>query len=177
MKRVREKEATLPVTTDIDARARELLTDLDRAERCNTKMIDSRILHMAYQRFPVDELKEALESNLNRLLIMQIREREKGTKPKEEREDEVDAEDLGYVRMFTREVLVVVHSARTPVRESRAIDCQLLHKRFQAKCRTAEPLRRYWAPDTGRTTSAQGTQRASEAHGRGQRQGATGGSR
>ena len=95
MKKVRDKEAKLPVTTDIDARARELLTDLDRAERCNTKMIDSRILHMAYQRFPVEELKEALESNLNRLLIMQIREREKGTQPKEEREDEVDAEDLG----------------------------------------------------------------------------------
>ena len=106
MKRVREKEATLPVTTDIDARARELLTDLDRAERCNTKMIDSRILHMAYQRFPVEELKEALESNLNRLLIMQIREREKGTRPKEEREDEVDEEELGYVGRCKRAMLL-----------------------------------------------------------------------
>lgn len=97
MKRVREKEAQQPVTTDVDARARELLTDLDRAVRCHSKMIDSRILHMTYQRFPVAELQEALEINLNRLLIMQIREREKGTQPKVEEEEEVDEEELGCV--------------------------------------------------------------------------------
>ena len=97
MKRVHDKEAKTPVTTDVDARARELLTDLDRANRCRTEMIDSRILHMTYQRFPVVELQEALESNLNRLLIMQIREREKATKPEPDRKDDVDVEDLGCV--------------------------------------------------------------------------------
>ena len=97
MKRVRDKEAQQAVTIDVDARARELLTDLDRAVRCHSKMIDSRILHMTYQRFPVAELQEALEINLNRLLIMQIREREKGTQPKVEEEEEVDEEELGCV--------------------------------------------------------------------------------
>lgn len=64
------------ITADVDERARELLTELDRANACDKPTIDCRVLHGDEQRFATPVLRDCLEMELDRVLLAQVYERE-----------------------------------------------------------------------------------------------------
>jgi len=64
------------VSADVDERARDLLSEIDRANACNRPYMDSAILHGQEQRFDIDVLRDQLEMELDRVLLAQVYERE-----------------------------------------------------------------------------------------------------
>ena len=61
---------------DIDQRCRILLREIDRAQRCKRKRMDSGVLHSAKQRFDTKVLQVELARDLDETLMEQIKERE-----------------------------------------------------------------------------------------------------
>jgi len=115
---------------DVDARARELMRDLDRARLCSKDDIDSSVLHGSKQRFPTLVLRQQLGIALDQvdngvvvglrglvcansicsrcmhqLLIGQIRERERAVADMRTEKEEVQAlivdESLSRVTHFS----------------------------------------------------------------------------
>eukprot|EP00947_MAST-08B_sp_MAST-8B-sp1_P000929 g929.t1 len=70
---------TIPpvVDIDIDKRCRSVLEELDLAYACRNPHMNSSVMHSVLQRFPVEVLRQDLERELDRLLVSQIKEREK----------------------------------------------------------------------------------------------------
>ena len=66
--------------TDIDARTRTVLKELDKTISFRNPFMDSAVLHVAPQRFPTTVLRLELERELDRLLREQIYERERASK-------------------------------------------------------------------------------------------------
>ncbi|GMH66094.1 hypothetical protein TL16_g04355 [Triparma laevis f. inornata] len=66
--------------TDIDARCRTVLKELDKTIAFRNPFMDSAVLHVAPQRFPTTVLRLELERELDRLLREQIYERERASK-------------------------------------------------------------------------------------------------
>ena len=66
--------------TDIDARSRTVLKELDKTISYSNPFMDSAVLHVAPQRFPTPLLRLELERELDRLLREQIFERERASK-------------------------------------------------------------------------------------------------
>ena len=64
------------ITEDVDERARDLLSEMDRAYGCSRETMDSNVLHGREQRFPVAQLRGLLEDELDRVLVSQVTERE-----------------------------------------------------------------------------------------------------
>ena len=54
---------------DVDARARELMHDLDRAKLCKKDDIDSHVLHGSTQRFPTLVLRQQLNIALDQVSL------------------------------------------------------------------------------------------------------------
>ena len=57
---MRRAATAIKVAVDVDARARELMHDLDRAKLCQKEDIDSFVLHGSSQRFPTLVLRQQL---------------------------------------------------------------------------------------------------------------------
>jgi hypothetical protein len=65
------------ITKDIDARARQILREIDRAVTTKNDYIHSDVLHANDQKFPTSVLRTHLEEALDQLLIDQIKDRER----------------------------------------------------------------------------------------------------
>lgn len=65
------------VTTDIDARSREVLREIDKVCFNSNSWVSSAVLHMSDQKFPTRVLRLELERELDRLLREQMMERER----------------------------------------------------------------------------------------------------
>jgi hypothetical protein len=100
--------------TDIDARCRTVLNELDKTLSFRNPFMDSAVLHIAPQRFPTTVLRLELERELDRLLSEQIYERERASKflvedssdsdmnPNDSDEDEDSDEDQKVINAETR---------------------------------------------------------------------------
>lgn len=62
--------------TDIDRRCRLVLAELERANASSEDFVDSSILHSSEQRFPIKILRKELNRELDRLLLLQVKEQE-----------------------------------------------------------------------------------------------------
>eukprot|EP00948_MAST-09A_sp_MAST-9A-sp1_P001552 g1552.t1 len=62
---------------DIDSRCRIVFMELELSLRCTAKKMSTNVLHGVQQRFDVPILQERLSAELDRLLILQVTEREK----------------------------------------------------------------------------------------------------
>jgi len=82
--------------TDIDARCRTVLSELDKTTVYQNQFMDSSVLHVAPQRFPTAVLRLELERELDRLLREQIYERERASKFLVD--DSSDSDAPGYVK-------------------------------------------------------------------------------
>ena len=76
---IRQDADTPGVQIDIDARCRTVMEELDMAFECVAPRMKSAVLHSTEQMFPVDVLQEQLERELDRLLVLQVLERERAT--------------------------------------------------------------------------------------------------
>ena len=70
-------EAGKRVETDVDAKCRLVLREIDRAIANSNQNMDSGVLHANVQRFPTQVLRLELEQELDRLLMSQVKERER----------------------------------------------------------------------------------------------------
>ena len=62
---------------DVDERCRQVLRELEKANACESGTMDSSLLHGAEQRFAVVTLRKELNRELDRLLTLQVVERER----------------------------------------------------------------------------------------------------
>ena len=62
---------------DVDERCRQVLRELERANASGEKTMDSALLHGSTQRFAVITLRKELNRELDRLLTLQVLERER----------------------------------------------------------------------------------------------------
>ena len=69
-----------PIDLDIDRRCRTVQEELDLAYMCAQDFMKSAVMHSVPQKFPVDVLRADLERELDRLLVLQVIERERATK-------------------------------------------------------------------------------------------------
>ena len=58
-------------------RCRIVQAELDRAIQCQNPFMSTKVLHGVDQRFAIAVLRRDLERELNRLLVLQVTEREK----------------------------------------------------------------------------------------------------
>lgn len=75
--KIRFEERSSVVETDIDLKCRSILREIDRALANSNETMDSAVLHGNLQRFPTKVLRLELEKELDRILLDQIRERER----------------------------------------------------------------------------------------------------
>ncbi|GBG24732.1 Hypothetical Protein FCC1311_009502 [Hondaea fermentalgiana] len=64
------------VVTDVDRRCRLVLVELERANESKDAFMDSSVLHSSEQRFPIRILRKELNRELDRLLLLQVKEQE-----------------------------------------------------------------------------------------------------
>jgi hypothetical protein len=97
------------VDLDIDRRCRTVQEELDLAYMCSTHYMKSDVMHSVPQKFPIDVLRADLERELDRLLVLQVVERERATKLidaskdyGEDASDSSDDEDNEQARILKR---------------------------------------------------------------------------
>ena len=98
-----------PIDLDIDRRCRTVQEELDLAYMCAQDHMKSAVMHSVPQKFPVDVLRADLERELDRLLVLQVIERERATKLidaskdlGEDGSDSSDDEDSEKARVLRR---------------------------------------------------------------------------
>jgi len=64
------------VIQDIDLRSRLVWRNLSLANKCKDAFMNSHVLHGTEQRFPIQVLRKELNRELDRLLVLQVREQE-----------------------------------------------------------------------------------------------------
>ncbi len=83
----------LRANSDVDARAREILLELDKAMANKNFWMDSRVLHNQDQRFPTAMVRLQLEDELDAILREQVKERERADRMKVKGVDSDESDD------------------------------------------------------------------------------------